>query len=91
MLPPEAANEYAAIGDAVFAPDYFLPIRTRDVKRSLRKLKADSATGPGGISALFLQKSAVELTYPLEMLIRKMVSTCRWPSCWREHWVVSLF
>ena len=24
------------------------------------------------------------------MLIRKMVSTCRWPSCWREHWVVPL-
>ena len=91
LLPPEAANEYTAIGDAVFAPDYFLPIRTRDVKRSLRKLKADSATGPDGISALVLQKCAAEVAYPLAMLIRKMVATCRWPCCWREHWVVPLF
>ena len=90
-LPSEVPNEYSAIGSEAFAPDYFLPIRTRDVKRALRKLKVDSATGPDGISALVLQTCAAELAYPLAMLIRKMVSTCRWPSCWREHWVVPLF
>ena len=44
-------------------------IRTRDVNRSLRKLKADSATGPNGISAVIPQKCVAELAYPLVMFV----------------------
>ena len=91
VLPPEVSNEHSTIGDAVFAPDYFLPIRTRDVRRVLRKLKVDSSTGPDGIATMVLRTCAVELAYPLAILIRRMVSSCRWPDVWREHWVVPLF
>ncbi len=44
-LPAEEVNEYTAIGGAEVADDTFLPIRSRDVKRVLRKLKVDSASG----------------------------------------------
>ena len=76
LLPPEIPNEYSAIGGEAFASDYVLLLRTRYVKRALRKLNMDSDTGPGGINALVLHTCAAELAYTLSMLIRKMLATC---------------
>ena len=54
-LPDPTTNAYTAIGAPEFAEDTFLPIRTRDARRALTKLKAGSATGPGGLSARMLK------------------------------------
>ena len=90
-LPPEEPNAYSVVGDPLFAPDYFVPVRSRDVRRVLRRLKSDSSTGPDNIAAIVLQKCSSELAYPLAVLIRRMLSEGRWPASWREHWVVPLF
>ncbi len=90
-LPAEEANDYSEIGEAVFADDTFLPIRTRDVRKVLRSLKVDSATGLAGIASRVLKTCADELAYPLALLLRKMLSHGTWPQRWREHWVVPLY
>ena len=90
-LPAEETNDYTAIGEANIADDTFLPIRSRDVRRILSKLKLDSATGPDGLATRVLKNCADELAYPLALIIRAVLSTGRWPQRWREHWVVPLY
>ena len=90
-LPAEEVNDYTAVGEEDFADDTFLPIRCRDVKKVLRKLKLDSATGPDGLATRVLKNCADELAYPLTLVIRAVVSNGRWPLRWREHWIVPLY
>ncbi len=90
-LPESEVNGYSPLRAPCFASDSFLPVRTRDVAKILKKLKADSSTGPDGIASRVLKHCASGLSYPLTLLIRRMLSECRWPDVWREHWVVPLF
>ena len=60
-------------------------------RREILIYPLDSVTKLHGINVLVLHICAVELTYPLAMLIRTMVTTCHWQTCWCEHWVVPRF
>ena len=91
VLPTVSANEYSDLNSTTFGSDTFLPIRTKDVRRILCKLKIDSVTGPDGIATRVLKKCADGLALPMAMVLRRVLASGRWPSLWREHWVVPLF
>lgn len=90
-LPDTVENEYSALRAPAFSTNSFLPVRTKDVCRMLRRLKLDSSTGPDGISTRVLKACADELSYPLALMTRKIVSTGVSPLIWREHWQVPLY
>ena len=91
-LPEESFNEFSALppglGDA---DDSFIPVRTRDVQRRLKKLKEDSATGPDAVASRVLKKCSGSLARPLAVIIRRMLREGRWPLCWRFHNIVPLY
>ncbi len=90
-LPAESPNEFSALPPGAGATrDTFLPVRTRDVERQLKRLKVDSATGPDEIAARVLKRCHHELAYPITLVIRRMLSEGRWPLCWRFHNIVPL-
>ena len=91
VLPDISANEYSAIPSTALGPDVFLPIRTKDVRRVLQKLKEDSATGPDGVATRVLKNCADGLALPLAIILRQMLACGCWPTVWREHWVVPLY
>ena len=91
VLPDKSANEYSAIPSTALGPDVFLPIRTKDVRRVLQKLKEDSATGPDGVATRVLKNCADGLALPLAIILRQMLACGCWPNVWREHWVVPLY
>ncbi len=91
-LPAESVNEFSPLPPgAGVGSDTFLPVRTKDVKRQLKKLKEDSATGPDEIAARVLKRCCHELAYPIALVIRRMVRDGRWPLCWRFHNIVPLY
>ena len=92
QLPAESVNDYSALppGHPV-PPDSFLPVRHRAVRQQLRKLKEDKATGPDQVSARVLKKCADSLALPLTLIIRLMLRTGCWPTCWRFHHVAPLY
>ena len=91
-LPADTVNEFSVLPPgAGVASDTFLPVRTRDVERQLKKLKEDSATGPDEIAARVLKRCCHELAYPVAIVIRRMLCEGRWPLCWRFHNIVPLY
>ena len=90
-LPQATTNEYATLNPENVGDDGFLPVRTRNVERALRKLRQDSATGPDGIATIFLKRCASDLARPLTLLIRKMLRCGIWPAIWRFHRIVPLY
>ncbi len=90
-LPAASTNDYSDLNATLFGTDTFLPIRTKDVRRILCKLKVDSATGPDGIATRVLKNCADGLALPMAMVLRQVLVSGRWPSVWREHWVVPLY
>ncbi len=90
-LPDECVNEYSDLPPGhPIPPDSFLPVRTKAVRKQLRRLNVDKATGPDSVSCQVLKKCADTLARPLTMVLRTMLRTGRWPSCWRYHNVVPL-
>ncbi len=91
QLPPPVTNEFSQLrsGHAT-PPDTFLPVRTRDVAKQLRKLKEDTATGPDAIAARVLKKCSGNLARPIALLLRLMLRQGRWPESWRSHNIVPL-
>lgn len=83
-------SKYSAIPSESFSIDYFLPVQVRDVKKILKKPKIDSSTAPDGISSRILKECVDVLAYPLALLIRRMLNDSRWPSVWKQHWIVPL-
>ena len=69
----------------------WFPIRTREVKKVLGKLREDQATGPDGLSAKFLKRLAAVISLPLAILTRRIFSEGQWPNRWRLHHIVPLF
>ena len=69
----------------------FLPVRTRSATQVLKRLKADSATGPDHLATKVLKKCARPLGRPVAKLARLLLNTGRWPKSWRLHWVFPLY
>ena len=91
VLPRPQTNEYSRLNPVSVGEDTFLPVRTRDVERVLRKLRVDSATGPDGIATVFLKRCASVLARPIALLVRKMLFDGIWPEIWRFHRIVPLY
>ena len=91
-LPSECVNEYSALPPGLgVTDDVFLPVRTRDVERQLKKIKEDSATGPDDVASRVLKRCCRSLARPLALVIRMMLRDGRWPLCWRFHNIVPLY
>ena len=69
----------------------FAPIRHRWAKHELRKLDADTATGPDLIPARVLKMCASTLSIPIVLLVRLMLATGVWPQCWKLHWLFPIY
>ena len=65
-------------------------IRTRAVKRELRRLRPDQATGPDGIPAIVLRTLAPQLAHPVAILCRRAFRDGCWPQPWRLHFLAPL-
>ena len=59
-------------------------ISARKVRRVLRSLKTNKASGPGGIPSRFLKEFADELAPVLFRLFRLILISCTYPSSWRH-------
>ena len=91
-LPEGVSNEFSALPPGAGpAFDVFLPVRTRLVRRELRKLNEAKATGPDRVSAKVLKKCDDCLALPIALVIRLMLSEGKWPLCWRFHNIVPLY
>ena len=74
----------------VLSPTNFQPtakhIRRRHITRELRKLDTSKATGPYAVGAnSILKELAKELSHPLMILCRRILSEACWPEKWRIH------
>ena len=59
-------------------------ISARKVRRVLRSLKTDKASGPDGIPPRFLKEFADELAPVLCRLFRLILISCTYPSSWKH-------
>ena len=59
------------------------------VKRALKQIKTNKATGPDGIPALVLYTCADELALPILLLTRRLLNECVWP--WKIHNIQGIF
>ena len=59
-------------------------ISARKVRRVLRSLKTDKASGPDGIPPRFLKEFADELAPVLCCLFRLLLISCNYPSSWKH-------
>ena len=89
VMPPESTEHFffAAVSDMSGDP----LIRTRFVRRELKALRSNQATGPDGISAILLKELACFLDIPIAIICRKIFYQARWPEKWRTHWIHPLF
>ena len=69
----------------------WFPIRAREIRRRLKSLRLDQATGPDGISAFFLRTLAEYLDVPLAIIIRRIFTEAIWPRKWQVHHISPLF
>ena len=69
----------------------WFPIRTRDVKKFLKKLRSDQATGPDHISSEVLRRLADVIALPMAIPIRRIFAEGCWPERWRLHHICPLF
>ena len=69
----------------------FVLIRERWVRRELRVLREDQATGPDELPARILRRCAAVLARPLTALLRQIVRQQRWPALWKIHRLSPLF
>ena len=88
-LPAEVFEHFlCAVSDEM--PAWF-PIRERDVRRFLQKLRLDQATGPDGLSAKLLHMLSDVIALPLAILTRRIFQEGQWPARWRLHHICPLF
>ena len=85
-------NEFSTLAqDWPLGVSGFLPVRKRNVVKQLRQLNEDKATGPDYLSTRILRQCAEELGLPVAKLTRIVLNSGKWPTAWREHWVVPLY
>ena len=91
QLPPPSENQYSAPpGEPREQQQGFLRVRVRTVRKLLKKLDENTATGPDRLPARILKRCADELALPVTLLARQLLSEGRWPKCWRTHWAHAL-
>ena len=73
------------------AHDYFVPIRPNVIRKGLKELDPDSATGPDDIPAVVLRKMRFVLERPLTKIARMIIARGIWPEIWKLHWICPLF
>ena len=54
------------------------------VSRLLRTINTRKAPGPDGVSPYLLKHCAGELSKPLTLIFRQCLSSCIWPTAWKE-------
>ena len=69
----------------------FLLLRPRWVKREIKRLRLDQATGPDGIPARILVELGIILALPLTLLFRKIIRSGIWPQIWKFHQICPLY
>ena len=78
-------------GDSPFPSMDEILISSNGVKKLLKNLKTDKATGPDSIPAFILKTAAEELAPILAKLFQLSLDTGDVPSDWRNAWVVPIF
>ena len=88
---PAQIDEYpiSTLGDCAQMPLPAVP-DTDAAVRVLRALALKSATGPDGISTRLLRECAEELALPVCHILEQIIHAGKWPSLWREHWLVPI-
>lgn len=98
-----AENFSAAYSAEQLAPpdfkfDYFLnptlseiSVTESQVFELLRKLKADSSSGPDNIPPIILKNCASVLALPLSLLFNKSLRTGRFPHSWKTSFVIPIY
>ena len=91
-MPEPRTNEYTPLDEPCLAQmNGFLRVRKRKVLQILKKLDETSGTGPDLLPTRILKKCCAELALPITLLTRLLLREGRWPTCWRTHWVHSIF
>jgi len=63
----------------------------REVEKLLRNVDTRKATGPDGVNPRLLQRCAKELSSPLTLIFNTCLSSCKWPTLWKQSNVVPIF
>ena len=90
-LPEHTLNEFDDISAGTEEIDSFLAVRTRAVRKVLKKLKEDSGTGPDALASRVLKHCSAALALPIAILARRILHSGIWPSFWKVHWIFPLF
>ena len=69
----------------------FVVMRARHTENIIKKLDPSKATGHDGIGALILRNIAKEVSLPLTLLLRRMISESTWPTVWKTHLLIPLY
>ena len=57
----------------------------------LKALDESSGTGPDLLPARVQKRCVDALVLHITLLTRKLLRERRWPACWRNHWVRSIY
>ena len=90
-LPAEVDHEASREGVAPSQMCGFVLLRERWVRRELKALRTDQATGPDEIPARILKECASVLCRPLCRILRGIIAQRSWPQIWRFHNIAPLF
>ena len=90
-LPEELEDDPALLDDPVQQMASFVLVRERWVKREMRNLREDQATGPDELSSRLLRNCAESLCRPVTKLLRKIIASEKWPDIWKTHRLSPLF
>ena len=89
-LPPECVDTPFFGNPDVECRD-FIAFRTRAVRRLLKKLDPNKATGHDKISAAFLKRLCDCLAAPFAKVVRRLFYEGCWPNAWKYHLIVPIF
>ncbi len=90
-LPDEVAVDPALFREPERRMSSFVLVRERWVKRQLRSLREDQATGPDDLPARLLIACAESLARSVTRILRKSLFERRWPSGWKIHRLSPLY
>lgn len=87
----EDTSRIPSMGDSPFPAMDDIHIDEGGVRKLLRNLKTDKATGPDSIPAFILKMAADQLAPILVRLFQLSLDTGEVPLDWRQAWVVPIF
>ena len=88
VLPAACENEYSRLlheetGTTALRTEW--QTLCEQVKKALKELREDSATGPDLLPTRLLKKCAGELVQAVATLVLRMLLDGKWSDIWREH------